>query len=234
MFHTRAKCGWCEESGDFTFQFVGRYETPEDREREAPNPLDVSAILRDSQAHGGMSIRGYAVSLCPACRQPSLLLYRTRADYLESIRKNIPEFTPLFGNGRLVAGVETIPRPIAAQENPHWPKEITGYFKDAQLMLAEGKSPALIVSACRSVLDVSATALGAKGKTIATKIDSLYDQHILTKAMADWSHRLRLDGNEAIHEIKAEASQAAELVRFVTMFLDMCFTIPNTIPQPKP
>ena len=229
MFQTRAKCGWCQESGDFLFSAAGQYQTPEERERPAGHENDVAKMLRAISEHGGMVVRGYAVSLCPACRQPNLLLFRTKQEWLKSIIKNIPELTPLFGGGQLVDQVETFPRPISATENPHWPEKIAPFFRDAQLMLAERKNPALIVAACRSALEGAARELGAEGANLAQKIDSLFTKHLLTKAMQDWAHRLRLEGNVAVHEIEATHEQAAELIRFVVMFLDMCFTIPKTI-----
>lgn len=86
----------------------------------------------------------------------------------------------------------------------------------------------MIITACRSALEVAAKDLNAVGSNLAQRIDDLASKGVITTAMKDWSHRVRIAGNEAVHEIKATHEEAAKLIQFVTYFLDMCFSIPKT------
>lgn len=137
-----------------------------------------------------------------------------------------------MGGGSLIDVTETYPKPLKAIEGEHWPATLKPLFRDAQLMLAEKKEPAMIVMTCRSVLEVAAKDLNATGNNLAQRIDSLLAMGTITAAMKDWSHRVRVAGNEAVHEIKATHEEAAQLVQFITYFLDMCFSIPKAAVKP--
>jgi hypothetical protein len=50
--------------------------------------------------------------------------------------------------------------------------------------------------------------------------------------MGDWSHEVRLDGNEAVHGEDPETGQDAEtLQRFVEAFLTYSFTLPEMVKE---
>lgn len=61
------------------------------------------------------------------------------------------------------------------------------------------------------------------------RIDKLASENKLTPAIRDWSHRLRLDGNAAVHEEEATkefATEMGELTRFVLTYL---YTLPKQV-----
>lgn len=67
-------------------------------------------------------------------------------------------------------------------------------------------------------------------RSLQARIDKLADDHKVTPALKDWAHRLRLDGNEAVHGDddvdEAQAIQMRELTRYLLLYL---FTLPAQI-----
>lgn len=61
------------------------------------------------------------------------------------------------------------------------------------------------------------------------RIDKMATEGKLTSALRDWAHKLRLDGNQAVHEedvTQSEAKEVESLARFVLMYL---FTLPESV-----
>jgi hypothetical protein len=125
----------------------------------------------------------------------------------------------------------TYPEPQKATRDPAYPDELREIFAEAQEDLALGRSPARIVATCRSVLDVATNKLNGRGATLSARIDNLKERGVMTEAIADWAHAVRIDGNEAIHELVATAQEARELVEFIKMFLDVAFVLPKRIAE---
>lgn len=228
MYQKRIKCGHCQQLTDVAFNYVSELREP----RQYDDPRFQSRTIPQGD-NDGPTVTGYAMGCCPLCLKPNMFIFQTKTRFLNAIEKNLKEDAPLFGANSLITVTHTYPQPVKAMMGQHWPEKLKPMFSDAQLMLAEKKTPAMIVSACRSVLEVAAKDLGAEGKNLAQRIDNLADTGLITVAMKDWSHRVRIAGNEAVHEIEATHDEAAQLIQFITHFLDMAFTIPKSLPAAK-
>jgi len=223
MFTCDATCGWCNRLANFSFEFVREYFPP------APPESGVVFIVSTDDSQ----VTGYGVACCPWCCKPDLFLFSTRRRALENIIKHLPSETGFWGGQSIVSRLEVYPAPIRAQEHPSWPEKARQLFASAQRALAADEPAALVVGACRSVLELAVVQLGGDGRDLRKKIDDLAAKGVITAPMQDWSHRVRIDGNAAVHEIEATADQARELVSFVAMFLDMCFTLPASMAAAK-
>ena len=82
-------------------------------------------------------------------------------------------------------------------------------------------------------MDVCTTKLNGGGGQLSARIDKLRQSGMLTEPLAQWAHEVRLDGNQAIHEIEATAKEAKELVEFIKLFLQVAFVLPAEIADRK-
>ena len=66
--------------------------------------------------------------------------------------------------------------------------------------------------------------------SLKTRIDNAADAGAITKDLAEWAHRIRLDGNEAAHEEEPFSSaEIQELQRFTELVLLYMFTLPGML-----
>src|SRR5690606_35788775 len=129
-----------------------------------------------------------------------------------------------LGGSSLVNVLEVHPKPREPQTNPHWPAEITRQFSEAQRFVSQKVTPSIIISVCRTVLDVATKRLGApESETLYKRIEFLASQGTITSPIKDWAHELRLDGNSATHDAIGDEQQASEYVEFLKMLLNMTF-----------
>ena len=119
--------------------------------------------------------------------------------------------------------------------NPNWPDEVKKPMLEAEQMLDSKFSPSVIISTCRSILDVCTKKLGAEKGNLASRIDKLSEMGILTSSMKDWAHAVREIGNEAVHELGGGThDDAKELLEFIRLFLHLAFELPVEIERLKP
>jgi len=84
----------------------------------------------------------------------------------------------------------------------------------------------------RKSLDVATKLISPadKKETLFHRIEKLVERGLLTPAMGDWSHELRLDGNEAVHDEDPETKTDAEAMqKFAEAFLRYSFTLPRLV-----
>ena len=84
----------------------------------------------------------------------------------------------------------------------------------------------------RKTLDVATKALDPDLKKLSLfhRIDRLADAGMLTPAMRAWSHEIRLDGNDAVHDETPETEADATIAqRFAEAFLTYAFTLPTMV-----
>lgn len=229
MFHVRRECGHCHQLGDQQFVFAMEMHPPATAVREgAARENQVYARTIKPDEH----LKACALAWCPLCGMPSLLIFDTERQYLPRIVETVGKReAPLFGGQSLVNIQAGYPKPDAAQDRDEWPREMREIFIDAQDMLRQGKSPSIIIATCRSVLEVAVKQLGGKGRDLNARIDDLAARHLITEPLRRWAHHVRIEGNEAVHEIAGTKEEAVELVEFVRMFLDMTFTLPKRISE---
>lgn len=227
MFQVRETCGWCNQLADFVFVFAAEFDPAQlvrrGQRQRGGSEIYVQAIQDEDPVHG------YATSCCPLCRQPALFTFGTKRRYLENIIAGLGNDIPLWGGESLISIKRSLPETLKAKDHPAWPAKIRSMFADVQLMAAEKKSPAFVVSGCRTVLEQALKELKGEGRNNFERIDDLAGKGVITAPMKDWAHRVRKLGNDAIHDVEADPKEAEELVAFVLMFLEMTFTLPHTI-----
>ena len=66
---------------------------------------------------------------------------------------------------------------------------------------------------------------------LVQRIDELNERRLITPAMKDWAHAIRLEGNDATHEEDEDFSehQAIWMKEFTELFLIYSFTLPARI-----
>jgi hypothetical protein len=86
----------------------------------------------------------------------------------------------------------------------------------------------------RKTLDVATKIIapGRRGENLYSRINALADERLITPAMGEWSHELRIDGNDAVHDEEPEnAEDAHAMQKFAEAFLRYAFTLPNLVAQ---
>ena len=80
---------------------------------------------------------------------------------------------------------------------------------------------------CRKSLEVLSAELGATGKTLKAKIESLSEAKRIDPRLATWADSLRVVGNEAAHEIAVGTSSedAKDVLDFVEAILENVFVL---------
>lgn len=110
------------------------------------------------------------------------------------------------------------------------PDNVAKAFKEGCEVL--NQSPSAACSQFRKTLEL---ALKDKSPDIEAwklekRIEKMADTNLLTPALKDWAHKLRLDGNDAIHvleDVTREYAQEMErLTRFVLLYL---FSLPESV-----
>jgi hypothetical protein len=73
------------------------------------------------------------------------------------------------------------------------------------------------------------------GKPLAARIDALAKANLVTPAMKEWAHIVRLEGNVAVHEEEEiDEATAKALQSFTETFLMYAFTLPAMVAERKP
>ena len=84
----------------------------------------------------------------------------------------------------------------------------------------------------RKTLDVSTKLIHPESKslTLFKRIEKLVEVGLLTPAMGDWSHEIRLDGNDAVHDEDPEtAEDSLASLKFTEAFLNYAFSLPEMV-----
>ena len=83
----------------------------------------------------------------------------------------------------------------------------------------------------RSTTQLEPEGVNFKGMGLVARINALAEQHIITPAMKDWAHIIRLDGNVAAHEGREafEEKMATQMKDFAELFLVYAFTLPARV-----
>jgi hypothetical protein len=85
----------------------------------------------------------------------------------------------------------------------------------------------------RKVIDLATKVLrgeAAKSEKLYQRIDALREEGVITEAMADWAHAVRLDGNGPTHSDEdVNEVEATNLLNFTEAFLLYSFTLPAMV-----
>lgn len=86
----------------------------------------------------------------------------------------------------------------------------------------------------RKSLDVATKIVSQthKGVSLFKRIEELHKAGLITEAMKDWSHEIRLDGNDAVHDEEPETPEDARATqKFAEAFLTYMFTLPSMVAE---
>ncbi|WP_308517874.1 DUF4145 domain-containing protein [Sphingomonas flavescens] len=111
------------------------------------------------------------------------------------------------------------------------PANITNFYEQGVRALKAGHWDAA-GAMFRKTLDVSTKVIDPdhRDETLFKRIHLLVNNGQLTAAMGDWSHEIRLDGNDAVHGEEPETEvDAKSLRRFAEAFLTYSFTLPAMV-----
>ena len=88
----------------------------------------------------------------------------------------------------------------------------------------------------RKTLDVATKILSPERKdlNLFKRINALVDDKLLTESMGAWSHEVRLDGNEAVHDEEPETEEdARRSQKFCEAFLTYAFSLPTLVAESR-
>ena len=147
--------------------------------------------------------------VCRSCRRGVVvLLKRVKGEHTPAACEGDPR-----NEGFKLLEVHPKPQPVAVPE--HLPERIARDYKEAADSLRR-RSFTLAGMGFRKVLLRATTALAAgteitctKREDLKSRIDELAGKKLITPAMGEWAHLIRLNGNEANHEEDVVFEQSA-------------------------
>ena len=192
--------------------------------------------------------------VCPHCNRPTVLTQTTQG-YSENIGtqhnsgyaiNRVVVITQCQGCKKFVLGMAKIvmgqPKDMQFEYETHYPVGIPNEelpssipdfvsedFKEA-IRCHWVKSYRACVVMCRRALQTSANQFNAEGKNLVEQIDDLLNKGIITVALKDFAHEIRLTGNIGAHgadslsDIKKE--DAEDMMEFTREYLDHVYVMP--------
>lgn len=106
------------------------------------------------------------------------------------------------------------------------PAPIRGAYDEAARCFDAGAFTAAAVM-CRKVLEGVCDEQGARGNSLAARLDDLKAKGVIDSRLAEWANQLRLGGNEAAHDpsITVDRADARDLKDFTKAIVEYMFTI---------
>lgn len=188
---------------------------------------------RIAPTNAGTTARSYGVAFCPRpqCKAPVLVWFELPNAFLVQGRNPSEAQQKLIYSGPRPIILGTWPTAPQPDDSVHWPESLREIFREVQEDLKAKRNAARIVGTCRSVLEVALAKLGypKSDGSLQTRINKAQADGHITKGMAEWSKKIKVDGNEAIHELSADRADAEALVNFIRTFLDVAFDLPEKI-----
>ncbi|HOD17742.1 MAG TPA: DUF4145 domain-containing protein [Candidatus Cloacimonadota bacterium] len=127
-----------------------------------------------------------------------------------------------------------IPYPLRIDnQRPEWPTDVFKYWSQAHSNLRLENYEAAATMA-RSTLQIALRSCNAQGKDLKEEINDLSDKGILPVIMKDWSHSLRMLGNDTAHPQPGDELNPADVkdvIKFIDFLLEYLFTLPNNISE---
>ena len=167
--------------------------------------------------------------ICPSCHGGIV------ADVSSSDVRNDPKDHPadlraFTEDGSGFSVLRTYPDPPQVAVPSHLPEPVAKAFKEGNEVL--NTSPAAARAMFRRALELGLKSLCPEVEAwkLEKRIDKLADQHLITPAIRDWAHRLRLDGNDAVHGLlDPEREDARAMQRLSYFVLIYVFTLPAQV-----
>ncbi len=136
----------------------------------------------------------------------------------------------LPSQGFSVQVTETWPRPMQLSIPAHLPDRVAKAFKEG--CQVKSASPSAACTQFRKALEFGLKDLAPEIEAwkLEKRIDRLAERGILTAALRDWAHHLRIDGNESVHGDEDPTIDHAQAVEQLTRYvLTYIYTLPKSI-----
>ena len=130
---------------------------------------------------------------------------------------------------------KVLPWPLQTVSFPeHWPEDVGRYWMQARRSL-EGKNWDAASVMARSAIQLAVRSQKAVGKNLKEEIDDLASKGLLPPVMKQWSHTVRVLGNDSAHpkpeSSGADSEDAKDVVQFLGVLLNMLYDLPHQIEQ---
>jgi hypothetical protein len=168
------------------------------------------------------------LGVCGVCNNCIVLKVRnirgsSVADYVRNAEDFPREYESVF---------EVYPR-IIGETPADCPPSVDRFYRQGIVNL-RGENWDAAGAMFRKALDVATKFISPEKKreSLFVRINALVTEGLLTPAMGDWSHELRIDGNEAVHDEEPETEEdAIAMQKFAEAFLRYAFTLPSLVAQ---
>lgn len=177
-----------------------------------------------------------AASYCPECEGLISLVVRGRDDVLRPILSEEVDENDWGHHQADLKLADYFPKPAALGLGKTIPAEIRRVLPDLIEDVNRRRNPVGSLTLCRSILEVALRELekvhglgSNKRSNIVTRVDRLKEAGVITSALAEWAHEIRLDGNQSAHELRGELALARAYSDFLLQFLDVAFELPRRI-----
>ena len=151
--------------------------------------------------------------------------------HFETAENTSPEKL-LGSNNRFKVKLQTIfPSPPSTGAPEYVPENVAEFYRQGMENLSGAFDAA--GSMFRKVLDTGLKAKfpHIKGK-LQVRIEKAAEQHQLTPELAEWAHKIRLDGNDAAHEEEPFSEEDAKTLQtFTELVLIYLFTLPGMMKE---
>ncbi len=162
--------------------------------------------------------------VCNACGRAVVAFVKTRGNPIEGIPGNLR-------NPAYIESIEVVPKSAVASCPEHCSPDVSKAFIQAEENIFRD-NPEAAASMDRRALEIGTKLIAPDlaNDNLWNRIEKLAEKHLITPSLKEWAHKLRIFGNEALHDIDGvtleEAKQAHELTRFMLIYL---FTLPEQV-----
>lgn len=222
MFSIKIKCPHCIHTINLPIQRITEYSSREPVALNDVNGRPRAAVRMLTASH---PVTAYSTEMCPECHGPVMLVFKCDYSELQKVQQSANDINwVMTGPGPQI--IATYPSLKEPDDSPHYPEKIRKIFVELQEDVQMKRTAPRIVVGCRSVLEVALRTLGYDKGNLLSRIEQARTDGVLTESMKNWAHRIRIDGNEAVHELEATDNEAAEFVSFIKFFLELSFVLP--------
>ena len=199
-----------------------------DFKRDCPHCLSKGASfsIRHQWEERGTSYAANLLAVCGVCNRGILILARSSSG---SFPTNLTSQVQDFPTSRLY--IEEAWPDVSIELPDDMPPSVQSFYLQGIKNLA-GQNWDAAGAMFRKALDVSTKILVPehKKKSLFARIEKLVSSGKLTEAMGEWSHEIRLDGNDAVHDEEPESENDAQITqKFTEAFLRYSFTLPSMV-----
>ena len=221
MIILKELCPHCGERSGFDIFAASKF-------RAERNAKEIKVARLNYSQSKALNSDFFAAGVCCLCGNPIILELAIHDFSLAPLLAHIGTADSLY-NGPPPTIVRILPSPVPPYSHPALPERVNAAFVDLQKMLKQELSPHFIITGCRTVLESAVRELGGEGKKLHHRINDLKEKAIVNGVLAEWATHIRLEGNDAAHDMEGTPKEAAEIVEFTKLFLQYAFEFPARV-----